>query len=340
MNAVTSGIKEIRQAVSDARKRKTIVFVDEIHRFNKIQQDALLPHIERGEIILIGASTENPFFALTPALASRTMLFKFNPLSRQDIVTLLTRALSSPSGFKDTLSAQTDALQYIADIAEGDARRALNILELIALSAQDGVIDRQTIKDAVQDKNLYYDENEHYDTVSAFIKSVRGSDPDASLYWLAKMLECGEDPLFIARRLIILASEDIGNADPLALLIAVNAFMAVERIGMPEGRLVLSQATIYLSTAPKSNTSLTALTSASDALKNEPAQAVPAHLKDNHYSGAQRLDIAGYKYPHDYARHFVQQDYMSVKRCFYEPSTEGYERKIKKYMNWRHKLDD
>ncbi len=342
INAVTAGIKDIREAVSSPSK--TIVFVDEIHRFNKVQQDALLPHIESGRIVLIGASTQNPSFALTPALASRTMIFRFNPLSTEDIKAILIRALADKRGYGGDLSLSAEALEYAASMAGADARRALNILELASLSARHtgaATIDLKTIKDAVYDKTLYYDENEHYDTISAFIKSMRGSDPDASVYWLAKMLESGEDPLFIARRIIICASEDVGNADPHALGVAVSAYLSVERIGLPEGRIPLSQAAIYVAQAPKSNACYMALEAALAAVQKEETQPVPPHLRDSSYAGAKKLGVTGYKYPHDYPGHFVQQEYLINPRVFYEPSSQGFEIEIKNRLQQRrHKRNE
>ncbi len=339
INAVTSGIKEIRDAISTARSGKTIVFIDEIHRFNKIQQDALLPHIEKGEIILIGASTENPFFALIPSLSSRTLIFQFYPLSKKDIQRILFNAISDDRGLaREKIDITDDALDYIANKANGDARKALNILELSYLSMKERdevAIDKRRIKAAILDKTIYYDENEHYDTISAFIKSMRGSDPDAAVYWLAKMIEAGEDPLFIARRIIICASEDVGNADPLALNIAVSAFLSVERIGMPEGKIPLAQAAIYVAAAPKSNSCCAAIESALTSIKKEPLQPVPDYLKDSHYSGAKKLGIEGYKYPHDYPDDFVKQDYLQRTQVFYKPSSEGFEQEIKKRLQKR-----
>jgi len=339
INAVTSGIKEIRNAISIARSGKTILFIDEIHRFNKIQQDALLPHIERGEIILIGASTENPFFALIPPLSSRTLIFQFYSLSDKDIRRILVNALSDERGLgRERIDIADDALDYIANVANGDGRKALNILELsfLAMKNQDEVrIDKQWIKEAILDRTIYYDENEHYDTISAFIKSMRGSDPDATVYWLARMIEAGEDPLFIARRIIICASEDVGNADPQALNIAVSAFLSVERIGMPEGKIPLAQAAIYVSTSPKSNSCYAAIESAIASVRNEQLQPVPDHLKDSHYSGAKKLGIKGYNYPHDYPGHFVKQDYLQRQKVFYRPSSEGFEREINKRLQGR-----
>lgn len=345
LNAVTSGIRDIREAVAFAKKERTILFVDEIHRFNKIQQDALLPHVEEGEVVLIGASTENPFFALVPALASRSMIFEFKPLSQSEIRTIILKAINSPKGLggKD-VEIQEDAIKFMALQCSGDARKALNTLELsymIASERSSGrtVITKDIVKEALQNKTAYYSEDEHYDVISAFIKSMRGSDPDAALYWLARMLTSGEDPMFIARRIVICASEDVGNADPMALQIAVAAMHAVEKIGMPEARIPLSQATIYVATAPKSNASYLAIERAINDVQNEPLQSVPGHLKDSHYSGAKRLGRGeGYLYPHNYEGHYVKQRYLEKDKTFYEPSDEGFERNIKILMKKRRNI--
>ncbi len=347
INAVTSGIKDIRQAALSKKREKTILFVDEIHRFNKTQQDALLPYVETGVLTLIGASTQNPFFSLVPALSSRSLIFQFDPLSRDDIKTLLQKAVTDNRGLgerHDTID--TEAINFIASISEGDARRALNILELSFISSIDSDGNRSAItlghvKDVLQNKTLYYDENDHYNTISAFIKSMRGSDPDAAVYWLARMLESGEDPLFIARRIVICASEDVGNADPYALVVAVSAMAAIEKIGMPEGRIPLSQAAIYVATAPKSNASYIAIEKAIANIRETPLQKVPDHLKDSHYAGAERLGAGkDYLYPHDYEKHYVKQDYMSRHKSFYTPSSEGYERIIKSRLQKRRTTPD
>ncbi|RMG67854.1 MAG: replication-associated recombination protein A [Nitrospirae bacterium] len=342
LNAVTSGVKDIRDALVFAKREKTILFIDEIHRFNRLQQDALLPHVESGEIILIGASTQNPFFALIPALSSRSHIFEFKPLKEEDLITLLNRAITSPKGLGEfDLIVDDDALKLIALYASGDARKALNLLELAFLSTyKEGQsptrITTEVVRESTQSRMLYYDEEEHYNIISAFIKSMRGSDPDAALYWLARMIESGEDPMFIARRIVICASEDVGNADPVALQLAVAAMQAVEKIGMPEGRIPLAQATLYVATAPKSNASYLAIEKALEAVKNEPLQDVPSHLKDAHYRGAERLKRGiGYKYPHNFQGHYVPQQYMERQRSFYNPSDQGYERTIKILMNKR-----
>ncbi|MBI5100299.1 MAG: replication-associated recombination protein A [Nitrospirae bacterium] len=347
INAVTAGIKDIREAVSSRTGDKTILFIDEIHRFNKIQQDALLPHIEKGEITLIGASTQNPFFALVPALSSRSLIFQFHKIPREDLKKLILKAVSDGRGLGQyRISIEEEAVAFIASFSEGDARKALNTLELAFLSSTEDESGRhcltlEHVRDVLQNKTLYYDEDDHYDTISAFIKSMRGSDPDATVYWLARMIESGEDPLFIARRIIICASEDVGNADPHALPLAVSAMMAVERIGMPEGRIPLSQAAIYIASAPKSNASYMAIDGALEEIRTGPLQQVPAHLRDTHYSGAQRLGAGqGYRYPHDFAGHYVRQDYMNTNKSFYSPSSEGYERIIKSRLKKRRITSD
>jgi putative ATPase len=347
INAVTAGIKEIREAVSSIRSEKTILFVDEIHRFNKIQQDALLPYIEKGDLTLIGASTQNPFFSLVPALSSRSMIFQFRPIPKDDLRRLLARALSDARGLGDHhVSIRDEAVDFIASVSEGDARRALNILELTFLSlgndAEGGrVITLGHVKEVLENKTLYYDEDDHYDTISAFIKSMRGSDPDATVYWMAKMIESGEDPLFIARRIVICASEDVGNADPQALVVAVSAMHALERIGMPEGRIPLSQAAIYIAAAPKSNASYAALEKAVEEIRTQPMQPVPDHLKDAHYTGAKRLGAGkGYLYPHSFKGHYIKQDYMRIHKSFYNPSSEGYEEVIKSRLQKRRSTTD
>ncbi|GBE31869.1 replication-associated recombination protein A [bacterium BMS3Bbin05] len=343
LNAVTSGIKEIRDSLTTARHGKTILFIDEIHRFNRIQQDALLPHVESGEITLIGTSTHNPFFALVSALASRSMIFEFNPLRPEEIRTILNRAFSSPDGINDPdLAADDDAIGLITTLSDGDARRALNILEISCMTLPEGTgpghLTLEHVQEAIQRKSAYYDEDDHYDTVSAFIKSMRGSDPDAAIYWLSKMIDAGEDPMFIARRIVICASEDVGNADPAALTVAVSAMNALEKTGLPEGAIPLAQAAIYIACAPKSNASYMALKEATDRIRNDYIQEVPGHLRDSHYTGAKRLNAGkGYKYPHDYDGHFISQKYMVKPERFYRPSGEGYEKTISEIMESRRK---
>ncbi|MGC2061445.1 MAG: replication-associated recombination protein A [Thermodesulfovibrionales bacterium] len=347
LNAVTAGIKDIRDAVASHRGGRAVLFIDEIHRFNKIQQDALLPHIEQGGIILIGASTQNPFFALVPALSSRSQIFQFSPLPADDIRTLLRRAVTSRRGLGDNrILIDEEALTLIASLSGGDARKALNILELSFLSSADPGADTchitvSLIREAAQSKSLYYDEDDHYNTISAFIKSMRGSDPDAAVYWLARMVESGEDPLFIARRIVICASEDVGNADPQALTLAVSAMQAVERIGMPEGRIPLAQAAIYIAAAPKSNAAYLAIDSAIREIKTSPLQEVPEHLRDASYSGAKRLGAGiGYQYPHNFPGHYIEQNYLPVPRSFYSPSSEGFEKIIQSRLHKRRTKSD
>ncbi len=343
LNAVTAGVADIRKVAHEAAAerqqsgRRTLLFIDEIHRFTKVQQDALLPDVEQGLITLIGASTSNPFFAIIPALSSRSQIFEFKPLADEDIRSLLVRALSDRErGLgRVAVDLSPDALDFIVSRSNGDARRALNALELAVVSTPpgpDGTItcDLATAEESIQKKALGYDEDEHYDTISAFIKSMRGSDPDAALYWMAKMIHAGEDPLFIARRILIAASEDVGNADPRALMIAGAAYQAVERIGMPEGMLTLAQAAIYVASAPKSNASYLGIKAALKDIEEGRLMPVPDHLKDAHYKGAARMGRGkGYQYPHDYPGHFIAQDYLPQRREFYRPTEQGEEKRIK-----------
>jgi putative ATPase len=342
LNAVTSGVGDIKEALKSARKAsRTILFIDEIHRFNKLQQDALLPDVENGTVTLIGASTQNPFFSIIPALSSRSMIFQFFPLSESEIKILLERALKDKErGFGELdIKLEPDALDFIATVSEGDARRALNTLEMgvfIIKSTGRTNYDRELAKEVLQRKSLYYSEDEHYDTISAFIKSMRGGDPDAVLYWLAKMIEAGEDPLYIARRIVICASEDVGNADPRALQAAVAAFHAVESIGMPEGRIPLAQAAIYIAMAPKSNASYKGIESALSNVREERLSPVPAHLKSTGYKGVLRLGAGiGYKYPHNYKGHYVSQQYITNNKIFFFPSDEGFEKIFRKRLDKR-----
>lgn len=343
INAVTSGVADIRRVTQEASLerqqsgRRTILFIDEIHRFNRAQQDALLPDVEQGTITLIGASTQNPFFAIIPALSSRSQIFEFRPLTHDDIRALVLRAVSDKErGLgNNNVTITPDAFEHLVTMSGGDARRALNALEIGVLSTAaqpDGriIFDMETAEESIQKKALAYDEDEHYDTISAFIKSMRGSDPDAALYWMAKMMYAGEDPLFIARRIVIAASEDVGNADPRALLIATAAYQAVERIGMPEGRIPLAQAAAYIAAAPKSNAAYLAIGQAMKDIEQGTVLPVPDYLKDAHYKGAARLGRGrGYKYPHDYPGHYVKQDYLPQKREYYRPTEQGEEKKIK-----------
>jgi putative ATPase len=347
INAVTAGIKDIREAVESSRGGRAILFVDEIHRFNKTQQDALLPHVEQGEVILVGASTQNPFFSLVPALSSRSLIFPFKPIPEEDLKKLISLALREKKGLGEyAVDLQEEAADYIAAISEGDARKTLNILELAFLSSLESgtgraAITLEQVKEVTQNRSIYYDEDDHYNTISAFIKSMRGSDPDATVYWMAKMLESGEDPLFIARRIVICAAEDVGNADPQALTVAVSALHAFEKIGLPEGRIPLAMAALYIATAPKSNASYRAIDKALDAVRKEPLQEVPDHLKDASYKNAGRLGAGiGYLYPHDYEHHYVKQRYMREPKTFYTPSSEGFEKILQERLHTRRETQD
>lgn len=346
INAVTSGVSDIRNVIQGAKKastlsQKTILFIDEIHRFNRTQQSALLPDVEKGNIILIGVSTQNPFFSIIPALSSRSQIFEFKPLRENDIRLIIERALKDEErGMgKYRVDIKKEALNHLIRMSEGDARRALNALEIGILTTKpgkDGIIiyDLNVAEESIQKKALVYDEDAHYDTISSFIKSMRGSDPDATLYWLAKMIYAGEDPLFIARRIIICASEDVGNADPYALTIAVSAFHTLQAIGMPEGRIPLAQAALYIALCPKSNSVYTGIEKALRDVEEETLMPVPEHLRDAHYRGAERLGAGkGYKYPHNYQGHYIEQIYIPSKKRYYMPSDEGYEKVIKERLN-------
>ena len=342
--SVLRGVLESASGIRRREGRETILFIDEIHHFNKSQQDILLPYVEQGAITLIGATTHNPFFFINSPLTSRSQVFELLPLSEDAITGLLRRALTDERGLAGmNIRADEEALRYLAGVCEGDARRALSALEIGALStAPDAagvvVLSRRVAEDAIQKKAVVYDHDEdgHYDTISAFIKSVRGSDPNAAVYWLAKMLYAGEDPRFIARRLIILASEDIGNADPRGLLIAVAAKEAVEFVGMPEARIILSQATTYLASAPKSNASYLAIEQAYSDVKEGRVLPVPAHLRDTHYRGAEKLGHKGYQYAHDFEGHFVEQEYVPTDKVYYAPTDQGYEETLRRRLEaWR-----
>lgn len=342
LNAVTSGISDIKDALREARGvNRAILFIDEIHRFNKLQQDALLPDVENGTVTLIGASTQNPFFSIIPALSSRSMIFQFHPLTIDEIRTILHRAIEDRErGIgEDDIKIDGSAIDFISSSSEGDARKALNTLEMgffVMKRSSRPVYDVQLAKEVLQKKSLYYNEDEHYDTISAFIKSMRGGDPDAVLYWLAKMIEAGEDPLFISRRIMICASEDVGNADPRALQLAVAAHHAVESVGMPEGRIPLAQAAVYIAMAPKSNASYAGIERALSSVREERISPVPAHLKSANYKGAVRLGSGiGYKYPHNHKDHFVEQEYMKIRKTFFFPSDQGYEKIFKKRLSKR-----
>ncbi|MBC8207182.1 MAG: replication-associated recombination protein A [Kiritimatiellales bacterium] len=334
--AILRKILQAAETWKKIHKQDTILFIDEIHRFNKSQQDVLLPYVENGDIILIGATTHNPFFFINTPLNSRSQIFQLNPLSEEAIKTVLTRALDHPAGLNELVTADDDALNHLAAVCDGDARRSLNALEIAALTTppgEDGIVHlgKHEIEESVQKKAVAYDhdEDEHYDTISAFIKSVRGSDPDAAVYWLAKMIYAGEDPRFIARRLVILASEDIGNADPRGLTIAVSAMQAVEFVGMPEGRIILAQATTYLACAPKSNASYLAVDAALSDVENGRTLPVPKHLQSGPKpdKGSQT-----YQYAHNGAGHFVDQEYVPTEKVYYTPTDQGYEETIGKRL--------
>lgn len=350
INATVAGKKDMEEVVKEAQQylgmygKKTILFVDEIHRFNKGQQDYLLPFVEDGTLILIGATTENPYFEVNSALLSRSIVFELKPLEKEDICKILERAVSDCERGMGSYHAvlHEDAKSFLADIAGGDARAALNALELGILTTQkseDGKIhiDLETASQCIQKRVVRYDKtgDNHYDTTSAFIKSMRGSDPDAAVFYLAKMLYAGEDIKFIARRIMICAAEDVGNADPQALQVAVAAAQAVERLGMPEAQIPLAQAVTYVASAPKSNAAYMAIAEAMEAVKNTKTT-VPVHLQDAHYKGASKMGHgAGYKYAHDYPNHYVKQQYMPSElqdRVFYNPTENGYEQNIRDYF--------
>lgn len=335
LNATIAGKKDIQNVVEDAKQLRrlnnkgTILFVDEIHRFNKAQQDALLPYVEEGTVVLIGATTENPYFEVNRALLSRSRVFQLQPLTKQDMIQLIQRALREDELLsKCDIRITDEGLDFLADISGGDARTALNAIELAYLTDDrtEATLDLsiEVLKECVQKRAIGYDKtgDNHYDTISAFIKSMRGSDPDAAVYYLARMLYAGEDPKFIARRMVICASEDVGNADPQALVVAVSAAKAVEFIGMPESQIILSQAVTYIATAPKSNAAMTAIFAAMADVEAVDIQAIPAHLRDAHYKGAADLgNGTGYKYPHDYAGHYVEQQYLPdelIGRQYYQ----------------------
>lgn len=352
INATTSSVDQVRKIIAEAKHRmrvsdqKTILFLDEIHRFNKAQQDVLLPDIEQGNPILIGATIHNPFFYIASPLVSRSLVLELKSLTREDLTAIMRRALADEvKGLgRFSVDLDGDAAAFLAEVCEGDARRLLNSLELAVLTTSSSAEGRVRITldiaaESIQKKPVVYDRDEdgHYDTASAFIKSMRGSDPDAALYWLAKMLYAGEDPRFIARRICILAAEDVGNADPLALVLANAALQVSEFIGMPEARIPLAQAVTYVACAPKSNAAYAALEKASADISAGVVQEVPEHLKDASYSSAKKLGRGkGYKYSHDFPGHFVAQEYTRTKVRYYEPTDQGYEYKIKQRLDrWR-----
>ena len=348
LSGVNCSVADIRKQVQIAIerrlavKRRTILFIDEIHRFNKAQQDSLLPDVENGNIRLIGATTHNPQFYIVGALLSRSLVFGLEPLSRDDIKVLLKRALKHENGFASlNVKLGKKALDFLGEACEGDARKALTALEIAVMTTKpdaDGLIkiDESAASESIQRKIINYGDDGHYDTASAFIKSMRGSDPDAAVYWLAKMLHAGEDIRFIARRIVIFASEDIGNADPRALSLATSAMQAIDMIGMPEARIILSHAVTYCATAPKSNASYAAIGEALDDVKNERVQAVPVHLRDSNSTGTRdkQKTADGYKYPHSFDKAFVAQEYMGVPKDYYKPTGLGYEEKIKQRLDY------
>ena len=359
INATSAGKKDMEEVVEQAKanqgmyQKKTILFIDEIHRFNKGQQDYLLPFVEDGTIILIGATTENPYFEVNGALLSRSVIFELKKLSADDIKTLIKRALTDKEKGMGAYDAQIDddALDFLADVSNGDARAALTAIELGVLTtdrAEDGIIHItiDVASECIQKRVISYDKkgDNHYDTISAFIKSMRGSDPDAAVYYLARMLYAGEDVKFIARRIMILASEDIGNADPMAMVVASSAAAAVERVGMPEAQIILSQAVTYMACAPKSNAAYNAISEAMRVVKETKTPPVPAHLQDAHYGAAEKLGHGvGYKYAHDYPNHYVKQQYLPdglTDQVFYKPSDIGYEAKIQEYFKKIHSGSD
>jgi putative ATPase len=353
INAVATGIKEVRELLEEARREleqtgmRTILFVDELHRFNRAQQDVLLPDVEEGVVILIGATTQNPFFAINSPLLSRSQIFTFELLSRDEIKTILRQALvDQERGLgKIAVRLADDALDFLAEMSDGDARRALTALEVGVLSLQSAQPEVPAVQapleftlevaqDSIQRKVLDYDAtgDAHYDIASAFIKSMRGSDPDAAIYWLARMLEAGEDPRFIARRVVICASEDVGNADPQALTVAAAALQAVEFVGLPECQLALAQAVTYIATAPKSNASTAAINKAREDVQSGRTLAVPKHLRDTNYPGAKQLGHTGYQYSHDFKDGWLEQEYLPEKRRYYEPVDRGYEAEIRERL--------
>ena len=351
INATSAGKKDMEEVIEEAKQlfgmggRRTILFIDEIHRFNKSQQDYLLPYVEDGTVILVGATTENPYFEVNGALISRSIIFELHPLTTEDILGLLRRAMKDTEKGLGLYNAEItdEAIEFIADVANGDARKALNALELGVLTTtpgKDGVtrIDLSVAQECIQKRAIRYDKtgDNHYDTISAFIKSMRGSDPDAAIYYLARMLYAGEEVTFVARRIMICAAEDVGNADPQALQVAVAASLAAERIGMPEAQIILSQAAAYVACAPKSNAAVNAIGAAMEAVRSEKTPAIPPHLQDAHYGGAGKLGRGvGYEYAHLYPNHFSTQQYLPdeyVGTTFYEPGELGYEKQIKEWL--------
>jgi putative ATPase len=354
LSGVESNVADMRRVLASAANRlentgqPTILFIDEIHRFNKAQQDVLLPDVESGVVRLIGATTHNPFFFVNSPLVSRSQIFELRPLTADELFSLLQRALADAErglGYMK-IQAEEDALRHLAKMADGDARKALNALEIAALTTapqNNGVVhlDLATAEQSIQKKAVVYDdEDAHYDTISAFIKSMRGSDADAALYWLAKMIHAGEDPRFIARRIVICAAEDVGLADPMALVLANTALQVSEFVGWPEARIPLAEATVYIATANKSNSAYLAIDAALEDVRSGRTLPVPEHLRDTHYKGAERLGHGqGYEYAHDHPGHFVAQDYLGADKCYYKPTEQGVEKKIKERVEkWRAEL--
>ncbi len=352
LSGVESNVADLRRVLQGAANRRqntgqsTILFIDEIHRFNKAQQDVLLPDVESGVVRLIGATTHNPFFFVNSPLVSRSQIFELRPLAESDLLLLMRRALADAERGLGHLpiEASDEALAHLARVSDGDARKALNSLEIAALTTPPGEdgrirIDLVAAEQSIQKKAVVYDGDgdAHYDTISAFIKSMRGGDPDAALYWLAKMIHAGEDPRFITRRLLVHAAEDVGLADPMALVLANAAHQAAETIGWPEARIPVAEATIYIATAPKSNSVILGIDAALEDVRKGRTLAVPEHLRDGHYAGAKRLGHGeGYVYPHDHPDHFVPQDHLGADRRYYEPGDQGTERKIKERLDrWR-----
>jgi len=350
LNAASAGVKEVRSALDEARKslettnKRTVLFIDELHHFNRTQQDVLLPDVEEGIVTLIGATTQNPFFSLVSPLVSRSRVFELKPLERTEVLTLLRRALTDRErglGARN-IRATDEALEFLADVSDGDARRALSALEVGALSLTASpagtpqVLDLEVAQESIQKKQIQYDAtgDEHYDAASALIKSMRGSDPDAATYWLARMIEAGEDPRFLARRIVIAAAEDVGNADPMALMLANAAAQVTEFVGLPECRIPLVQAVTYIALAPKSNASIKAIDAAIDDVRTQRVLPVPVHLRDAHYPGAERLGHgAGYQYAHDHPGGWVAADYLGVEKAYYEPVDRGAEAELLKRLN-------
>ncbi len=348
LNAATTGVPELKKILEFskglsgglAERRRILLILDEIHHFNRTQQDVLLPSVEKGEIILIGMTTENPFFYINGALLSRFIVVEFKTLEEGHLRKILARAMSDEKGLKGlNVELTEDAADYLVSNSMGDARRLLNALELAAVTTRPGAggkrrLDLEIARESIQRRSLRYDKSsdEHYDHISAFIKSMRGSDPDAAVYWLAKMLEAGEDPRFLARRILICASEDVGNANPMALLVAQSAFKSVEVLGMPESRITLAQAAIYVSVSPKSNASYMAINKAMAEAAKGPERPVPMHLRDASKDGEALGHGKGYKYPHDFPNHYTAQEYMPDPKKFYEPTEQGFEAEISKRL--------